>query len=175
MGRKPLPVDPVAESRRIWEARWGPESGVALAATASVMRAQSWLLGELNALLSPLGLTFARYEALHLLASSKSGELALAQFVRWLQVHPTSITNIIDRLQRDGLVERVPHATDRRSLLARLTTEGRDVAERAAARLHEARFCLGDIDADQLESLITVIRRVRLVAGDFDDRPEVEL
>lgn len=171
MVRKPLPADPVVEARRSWEARWGPDSGLAMAAASSILRAENWLLGELNTLLSPLGLTFARYEALNLLVSSSAGELPLAAFGQRLQVHPTSITNLIDRLERDGLVQRVPHATDRRSLLARLTDEGRDVAKRAAELLHERRFCLDGMQDRDLESLVSVIRQIRLQAGDFTDQP----
>ena len=175
MARRPLPADPIVEARQSWEERWGPDSGVAMAAAASILRAQNWLLGELNATLSPLGLTFPRYEALNLLMASTSGELALAKFVQRLQVHPTSITNLIDRLERDGLVERVPHSTDRRSLLARLTDEGRDVAQRAAALLHEQRFCLDEISSEDLESLFDIVRQIRLLAGDFTDQPMADL
>ncbi|HEY8546600.1 MAG TPA: MarR family transcriptional regulator [Acidimicrobiales bacterium] len=175
MVRKPLPVDPVQESRRVWEKRWGTEAGVAMAAAASILRAENWLLGELNTVLSPLGLTFPRYEALNVLMSADPDGLALARFVSRLQVHPTSITNIIDRLERDGLVRRVPHATDRRSLLAQLTDKGRETAEEAARLLNDCRFCLPDVPDDDLESLVEVIREIRRRAGDFTDDPVAEI
>jgi hypothetical protein len=43
-----------------------------MAAVTSIMRAQQILLGELDALLRPYGLTFARYEALVLLTPPAS-------------------------------------------------------------------------------------------------------
>src|SRR5690606_1297180 len=124
------------------------------------------LLGELNSHLSPFGLTFARYDALLLLLFSSKGELPLVKFGERLQVHPTSVTNLIDRLERDGFVERVPHATDRRAMLARLTPSGRDVAEKATMGLNETRFGLDGMSDTELKQLVRVIRKMRYHAGD---------
>ena len=167
MARKPLPFDPVEEASHHWEARWGSEAIPAMEAVTSIMRAQQWLLGELNAHLSPFGLTFARYEALLLLLFSSKGELPLAKFGERLQVHPTSVTNLIDRLEHDGLVERVPHATDRRAMLARLTPAGRALVEKATTGFNENSFGLADMSANELRQLVAVIRKIRLQAGDF--------
>lgn len=167
MARKPLPFDPVEEASRHWVDRWGDSAVPAMEAVTSIMRAQQWLLGELNTHLGPFGLTFARYEALLLLLFSSKGELPLAKFGERLQVHPTSVTNVIDRLERDGLVERVPHATDRRAMLARLTPEGRAVVEKATAGLNESAFGLSDMSEGELRQLVKVIRKMRLHAGDF--------
>ena len=70
-----LPFDPIDRAARIWEARFGPSPP--MAAVTSIMRAQQILLGELDALLKPYELTFARYEALVLLTFSRRGALPL--------------------------------------------------------------------------------------------------
>lgn len=168
MSRKPLPFDPVEEASRHWTERWDGDSVPAMEAVTSIMRAQQLLLGELNAHLSPFGLTFARYEALLLLLFSSKGELPLVKFGERLQVHPTSVTNLIDRLEKDGLVERVPHATDRRAMLARLTPSGRALAEKATTGLNETRFGLEGMSDAELKQLVRVIRKMRLLAGDFE-------
>jgi hypothetical protein len=59
--RLDLPFDPIARAAQIWEQRFGPAE--AMAAVTSIMRAHQLLLGELDGLLRPHGLTFARYEA----------------------------------------------------------------------------------------------------------------
>jgi DNA-binding MarR family transcriptional regulator len=41
-----------------------------------------------------------------------------------LMVHPASVTNVIDRLEQRGLVERHPSADDRRVVLATITDHG---------------------------------------------------
>jgi DNA-binding MarR family transcriptional regulator len=135
-------------------------------AVTSVMRVQQLWLGRCNEALQPFGLTFPRFEALSLLSFSRSGELPLGKIGARLQVHPTSVTNVIDGLERDGLVERVPHPSDRRTTLARITAEGRDRVKEATAALHEVRFgaALSDTELDLLSDLL---RRERLDAGDF--------
>ena len=87
-----LPFDPIDRAARIWERRFGPSS--AMAAVTSIMRAQQLLLGELDAILRPHELTFARYEALVLLSFSREGTLPLRVMGERLMVHPTSVTNI---------------------------------------------------------------------------------
>ena len=93
-----LPFDPIDRAAQIWARRFGPSPS--MAAVTSIMRAQQILLGELDALLRPYGLTFARYEALVLLTFSRTGTLPLGMIGERLMVHPTSVTNIINRLER---------------------------------------------------------------------------
>jgi DNA-binding MarR family transcriptional regulator len=135
-------------------------------AVTSVMRVQQIWLGRLNEALAPEGLTFARYEALMLLMFSRGGALPLGKIGERLQVHPTSVTNLIDGLERDGLVQRTPHPNDRRATLARLTPAGRKTAVRATERLHEIRFGT-DLDDEAADALTATLRAVRSGAGDF--------
>jgi DNA-binding MarR family transcriptional regulator len=46
---------------------------------------------------------------------------------------PSTLTGVLDRLERRGLIERRPHPTDRRSIAVHLTGDGRAVAEEVAA------------------------------------------
>src|SRR5215471_12464704 len=105
-----LPFDPIERAAAIWERRFGESK--AMAAVTSVMRAHQILLGELDALLRPFGLTFARYEALVLLSFSRVGALPLRLIGERLMVHPTSVTTTIDRRERQGLVVRRPNPRD---------------------------------------------------------------
>jgi DNA-binding MarR family transcriptional regulator len=84
-----------------------------------------------------------------------------------LQVHRASVTNVIDRLEAQGLVRRVPHASDRRAVLAELTGEGRQVAEEATERLNAELFGLGALDGRQLGEVFDVLRPLRVDADDF--------
>ena len=163
----PLRIDPIAEARRHWEDRWDAEPARAMAAVTSIMRAQQVLLARFNDLLRPLGITFPRYEALMLLSFTRRGALPLGKIGERLQVHRTSVTNIIDKLEADGLVRRVPHEEDRRATLAEITPAGRRVAERATEALNEALFGVGSLPEDDQESLTEILRVLRLDAGDF--------
>src|SRR3954464_6112281 len=100
-----------------------------------ITRAHQPLLGRCDASLRPHGLTFARYEALVLLHFSRSGALPLSVIGQRLMVHPTSVTNTIDRLEAQKLVERRPNPRDGRGVLASLTPTGRELVTRATADL----------------------------------------
>jgi DNA-binding MarR family transcriptional regulator len=131
------------------------------------MRAQQVLMARLNDLLRPHGLTFPRYEALMLLSFTRAGALPLGKIGERLQVHRTSVTNIIDKLEADGLVRRVPHAEDRRATLAEITDEGRAAAKAATEVLNAECFGIASLAPRDLERLTTILRALRLDAGDF--------
>jgi DNA-binding MarR family transcriptional regulator len=164
---KTLPFDPIAEARRHWEERWGPAPAPAMAAVTSIMRAQQLLLARLNEALRPFGLSFPRYEALMLLLFSRRGSLPLGKIGDRLQVHPTSVTSIIDGLEADGFVRRVPHESDRRTTLAEITRTGRSTAMKATAALNKARFFTQPLADGELDGLSETIAKLRQAAGDF--------
>lgn len=92
-----------------------------MAAVTSIMRAHQIFLARVEAVLRPLQVTFARYEVLMLLYFSKRGALPMRIIGSRLQVHQTSVTNAVDRLEAARLVRRLPHPADRRATLVELT------------------------------------------------------
>ena len=84
-----------------------------------------------------------------------------------LQVHPTSVTSIVDRLEAAGLVVRRKHPEDGRAVLAEITPSGRALVEEATAALVGADFGLGALDESDLRGLSDLLRPVRESAGDF--------
>jgi DNA-binding MarR family transcriptional regulator len=84
-----------------------------------------------------------------------------------LQVHPTSVTSIVDRLEKAGLVVRKPHPEDGRAVLAEITAAGTALVEEATRVLLDADFGLGALDDAALRALSELLRPVREAAGDF--------
>jgi DNA-binding MarR family transcriptional regulator len=164
---KPLSLsfDPIARADELWTRRWGAVPS--MAAITSVMRAQQILLAQVDGVLKPYGLTFARYEALVLLTFSKAGELPLSKIGERLMVHPTSVTNTVDRLERAGLVARRPNPLDGRGVLASITAQGRTAVEKATRELVAMDFGLGGYDEAGCRELFDVLRPLRVSAGDF--------
>src|SRR6266542_4304903 len=160
-----LPFDPIDEAASQWGKRW---TGVPqMHAVTSLMRVQQLVLARLDAILKPHGLTFARYEALVLLTFSSRGSLPLGKMGERLQVHPTSVTSIVRRLESAGLVTRTPHPDDGRAILCEITPEGRELVERATADLVAADFAVRGLSEEQLEMLWSVLEPLRRNAGDF--------
>jgi DNA-binding MarR family transcriptional regulator len=163
--RPPLPFDPIMRAATLWDERIGPSR--TMAAVTSVMRVQQILLSAVDGALRPHGLTFARYEALVLLTFSRTGRLPMRVMGERLQLHPTSVTNIVDRLQADGLVRRTPHPTDRRAVLVEISETGAGLLERATASVTAIEFGLDGLTAAQEEELTGLLGLVRRAAGDF--------
>lgn len=167
-----LDFDPIARAGQIWEQRWPDEPAevfAAMRAVTSIMRAHQVLIAELDAMLRPFGITFSRYEALVLLSHSRNGALPLSKIGERLQVHATSVTNVVDRLEAAGLVERSPNPADGRGTLAVITEEGRAVAREATRAFHTARFGMSALGRADLDELFRILRQVRIQAGDFAD------
>jgi DNA-binding MarR family transcriptional regulator len=155
------PFDPIAEARRQWVAHWGEGPAPSMSAVTAVMRVQQILMTRLNGLLKPYGLTFPRYEALMILRLSRRGALPLGKVGERLQVHPTSVTNLIDGLERDGLVRREAHQQDRRATLAQITEHGREVADAATDVLNAASFGSAPLQDAELETVSEILRALR--------------
>ncbi|MGH3251320.1 MAG: MarR family transcriptional regulator [Trebonia sp.] len=159
------PFDPIAEAHRQWSAHW-PEYADHMAAVTSVMRVQQLLLARVEETLKPHGITFAAYEALRLLAFTRSGSLPMGKMGVRLMVHPAAVTNAISRLEQRGLVQRQMSPADRRVVLATITPEGRVLAEAATAALNEAAFGLPGLTQDEAARVTALLHLIRAAAGD---------
>jgi DNA-binding MarR family transcriptional regulator len=166
--RKALRFDPIEEAARQWRSHFGADAAVdAMRAVTSLMRAQQLVLARLDQKLKAYGLTFARYEALVLLSFTRTGKLPLGKMGERLQVHPTSVTSIVRRLERDGLVRRLPHPEDGRGVLAEITDDGRELVGSATKDLVEDEFGLSALDDPSLATVHQLLTQVRRDAGDF--------
>jgi len=167
----PLSRDPIAEARRNWDDRGWSDVAAPMAAITAIMRTQQILLARIESALKPFGLTFARYELLALLSFARKGALPMNKASALLQVHPTSVTNAVDRLERAGLVARSPHPTDGRTTLVGLTAEGRTVAQRSTAALNSQVFSETGFPPEDVDALIRILGDFRRGSGDFEDSP----
>jgi DNA-binding MarR family transcriptional regulator len=162
-----LPRDPIAEAKRQWQERGWSDAAEGMAAITAVMRTQQILLARIESVLMGFDLTFARFELLTLLSFARTGALPMAKASERLQVHPTSVTNAVDRLESAGLVRRLAHPTDGRATLVEVTDAGRAVALAAAHELNATVFEQPGFPAQDLEELNRMLGRFRQDAGDF--------
>lgn len=160
-----LPFDPIAKAAQTWTERVGPNHS--MSAVTNVMRVQQILQAGVDEALKPHGLTFARYEALVLLSFSKRGSLPMRMMGERLQLHPTSITNIVDRLEADKLAKRLPHPSDRRTTLVELTEAGKERLAAATEAVTTIEFGFLGLETAELDQLSGLLTKVRRAAGDF--------
>lgn len=107
------------------------------------------------------GASVARLRAMRMLAGAEQ-PLRMRDLSEMLGVAARTATSIVDSLERDGLVERVRHPSDRRAFLLRLTEEGlrchREAEKVDRQALAEATATLDTQDRAQLRSLLARIR-----------------
>jgi DNA-binding MarR family transcriptional regulator len=159
--------DPIHEAHRQWVAHGWQDAADGMAMVTSLTRVQQLLLERIDAVLRPLDLTFARYEVLMLLSFSRSGSLPMARVGSLLQVHPTSATSAVARLEGQGWVRRTRSEKDRRVVLATLTDEGRAVAARATEGLNRDVFGRPGLPPAQVNELTALLDEHRRGAGDL--------
>src|SRR5277367_4234080 len=163
-----LRFDPIAEAERQWGAHGWSDEAAGMAVVTSIMRLQQIFLARADAVLRPLGLTFARYEVLMLLSFSSQGALPLGKIGERLQVNPASVTNAVDRLEADGLVTRQSNPDDGRGRLARLTAAGRRSAASATEAMNDEVFTDIGLASSTVDQLFDLLAELRGAAGDFE-------
>ena len=108
---------------------------------STVIRTAETIQDRLEAALGPTGLSLAKLGALRHLAEANE-PLPLGQLAERIACVKSNVTQLVDRLEADDLVRRVPDPSDRRSVRAEITDEGRaryqagqQALERAEAEL----------------------------------------
>lgn len=158
--------DPIREAQRQWVRHGWEEAADGMVAVTSLVRVHQLLLERVDAVLRPLDLTFARYEVLRLLSFTATGSMPMTRLGSLLQVHPTSVTSAVDRLERQGFVVRERQTADRRVVRAVLTEAGRDVVERATEGLNTSVFADVGLATDETAQLTRLLTAYRRSAGD---------
>lgn len=167
MPRLSAEPDAVEYTRRHW-AESGQPAPDLFAAMGALMRTHQLMIAELDRLLKPHGLSRSAFLLMATLLMSANRTRPLGQLSRHLMVHPTTVTLLIDQLAQRDLVARKPHPTDRRTILATLTDEGRRLVSKAGQELAAAGFGLTGVDDALALQLTAVLRQVRAKQGDLD-------
>lgn len=159
-------LDPVGEAIRQWKAH-GFKSQVHVEAVANINRMSQLLHRSIEEQLRPVSLNFPQYEALVLLFFSREGSLPLGKMGRRLTVHPTTVTNTIDQLERKKLVKREPNPKDRRQVIATITELGRQRVVGATEALARIGHGLKGMSAADARALTDIISSYRAAQDDY--------
>ena len=158
--------DPIAAAHDQWIAHGWSNAADGMALVTSVTRAHQLFAERIDEALRPHDLTFARYEILRLLAFSRRESMAMSRLGSLLQVHATSVTSAVARLEKQGLVERRTDENDRRVVLASLTQAGLALAERATTDLNDAVFATPGLPPERVRAATELLGALRSAHGD---------
>jgi DNA-binding MarR family transcriptional regulator len=143
----------------------------AIEAGLKVTRAQVTQSAALARFLASEGfsITLPRHLVLRILHFAGGERLTLNDVRSELGVTSGTVTALVDGLEQDGLVVRVPHPTDRRAIILELTDKGRVVASamvESIPRFFETLF--RDFSEDEKKLLIELLDRLyRDIASAF--------
>jgi DNA-binding MarR family transcriptional regulator len=168
MGFQAAPFDVVEASRRVWLERWDPEAASGMAVFTAILRSSQLLNGQVATVMRSHDLTFARYEVLTWLATDPESSLTLSWISKTLRIPPATVTNIIDRLEDDKLVRRVPHPSDARTTLAVITPRGQKAATDATRDLNSVVYEQIGLSELQRKQLVDLLAELRANGNEFD-------
>ncbi len=168
MAFEAAPFDVVEASRRVWLQRWEPEAASGMAVYTGILRSYQLLHDQVNHVMRRHDLTFARYEVLAWLATDPESALTLSWISKTLRIPPATVTNIIDRLESEKLVRRIPHPSDARTTLAEITARGRSVAMDATEDLNASVYEQIGLTEPQRNKLIDLLAQLRANGNEFD-------
>lgn len=158
--------DVVSWSRYYWDQN-GLPAGDYLALFASLGRLEQLASQAIEQVLKPFGLGLSRYLLLNTLMLTEDGSRPMNRLSWHMMVHPTTVTVVVDQLEKNRLVERKPHPTDRRATLVHITPSGKALAREASIALAEARFGLPELPAKDMKQALSLLRSMRGSAGDI--------
>jgi DNA-binding MarR family transcriptional regulator len=168
VGFQPAPFDVVEASRRVWLERWDPEAASGMAVFTAILRSYQLLSDQVHGVMARHDLTFARYEVLTWLATDPESSLTLSWISKTLRIPPATVTDIIDRLEDEQLVRRVPHPSDARTTLAVITPTGKRVATDATAELNATVYRLIGLSEQKRSQLVALLAELRVSGNEFD-------
>lgn len=140
----------------------------AVTAWARLLRVQSQMLGEVHAALKAAGLPpLAWYDVLLELYRARDGGLRQYQIGERTLLPKYNLSRLIDRLERDGLVDRLACPEDGRGNLVCITARGTGLLERMwpvyGAVIHE---CLGTrLTREEVDALATILAKLERAGG----------
>jgi DNA-binding MarR family transcriptional regulator len=149
-------VGPMSMYRNIVENRYG--DGERYEAALELLHASRALAASISDVLGRFSLTMSQWSVLAMVHLSPQGQMPLGLIARALAVHATTVTNAVDRLEELDFVERLGVRADRRTVLARLTDNGRDFADKVMVALAEDGFGLATVADDDVVALTTILR-----------------
>ncbi len=168
MGFQPAPFDVVEASLRVWLERWDPEAASGMAVFSAILRSYELLNDQVSNVMRSHDLTFARYEVLAWLAMDPDSALTLSWISKTLRIPPATVTNIIDRLEDEKLVRRVPHPSDARTTLAVITPRGRRVATEATQDLNSTVYERIGLSEQKRSQLVDLLAELRANGHEYD-------
>lgn len=137
----------------------------AVEAVLSIIRTADLIQRQTEALLTQHDLTVVQYNVLRILRGAGPDGLPCGQIAQQMITRDPDITRLLDRMEKRNLIRRQRDATDRRVVRAYIVDAASDLATQLEQPLIDMhRQQLGELEPNQIQSLIKILEIVRLPA-----------
>lgn len=142
------------------ERSYRAKRSIHVVAAIEILRAADRVKRSAAQVIAPHGLTLSQYNALRILRGAPEG-LSTMELCRRLLERSPGITRIVDGLVKKGLAQRIPHTSDRRSILCAITEAGRTMADALDEPIDRSdRELTKDLAAAEVKQLAELLCRV---------------
>lgn len=114
-----------------------------------------------------LGLTPGQVFMLHFIRQET--QCSVSRLAEKLEVNPSAITVMLDRLENHGFAVRIRDKSDRRVVLVRLTDPGNEALDQVlTVRKQIMQHCLAQIDPDELVAFVETLEKLATISSGMD-------
>jgi DNA-binding MarR family transcriptional regulator len=152
--------DALREIYDSWGQRGLPRTVERMALTTAIERIHKKIDGSIETALRPLGLSRARLELLLHLSRSEAGSYQLSHLSDLLLLHESSVTSLVDHLERLGFLERARANGDRRVVLAHITPKGHNAVTAGVKALAAIEFGVPNVTPQEAERLARLLLKI---------------
>ncbi|MCA9861049.1 MAG: MarR family transcriptional regulator [Thermomicrobiales bacterium] len=128
---------------------------------STIAQYRRWVAAEIPGIVPDTDVSYQQINVLYLVRTANA---SMADMARALNVAPTVITGLVDRLETRGLISRQPHPTDRRRVQLVLTERGNEISqqveEAVSARINEQIAKLSPSDQQKLREGLRLLQSV---------------
>jgi DNA-binding MarR family transcriptional regulator len=160
-GFRPTPPCRNGHSNYVTAMNQSDGDGTHVDLTFSLLGAAHAIEDRIESSLSPLGLSLAKLNVLGILVDTGT-PLTLGELAQKLACVRSNVTQLVDRLEADGLVKREADSADRRSIRAVVTDSGRErqvAGSQALARVQDdITYALARFDSAHIEKALNAIK-----------------
>jgi MarR family transcriptional regulator, organic hydroperoxide resistance regulator len=133
----------------------------------AALRSVAQHLGANIVLQAPFDLTPGQVFLLHLIKTEE--HCTVSQLAEKMEVKPSAITVMLDRLESRRYIERFRDQQDRRVVIVQLTETGLDVLQKIwNLRKRVVGYCLNQLDGEELTVFIQAFEKLARIAADLD-------
>ena len=156
---RPFDDDLVARGMRLWTKERPDIDSSGKAVVGRLIRLEEVVLRSINSVLQPFGLKYEEYAVLATLrVSGPPYHLTPTRLQKTLLFTSGGLSNLLKRLERDGLVRRSTDPKDGRRVLVTLTSKGKLLADEAMPKHANAeRYLLRMFDAQECADLARLL------------------